>query len=203
MDLLWIFRSDEGDDSAPVNSAHSLFPLFMRQPELSILWQKTDFKVAGWGAISSLKMFGLILASLPRRNCADTKPSPSCLRPGMPCVITNRLSRYFYFCSLVSSPPMLTFVVCVVCDSGLLSLRVSSEQALFLIVSSCSQCTLICPVQPGISSKQRGSPCPLISHEPHTHDWMCLCMCVQANRNVYSIMRVRVRNPQTLTDAHL
>lgn len=62
---------------------------------------------------------------------------------------------------------MLTFAVCV-CHSRPLSESLKWAST-FLIVGSCSHCTLIWAAQPGISSKQRGSPCWLISHGPHIH----------------------------------
>ena len=83
-------------------------------------------------------------------------------------LLQKKSSETFQHFTSPGSPfEMLTFAVCVRHSRTLFEgLKWTST---FLIVSSCSLCTLIWAAQPGISCKQRGSPCPLISHGPQIH----------------------------------
>lgn len=109
----------------------------------------------------------------------------------MPCIITKCLLRHINILRLQDLHlKMLTFVVCLCHNRPLFEgLKWTST---FLIVSSCPHCTLIWAARPGISSKQRGSPCLLISHGPHihtqrnTHDWLCPCMCTREYKHTHS-----------------
>lgn len=91
------------------------------------------------------------------------KPLPSCSKQVCYALLHLSSETFQHFTSPGSPFEMLTFAVRV-CHSRLLfeGLKWAST---FLIVSSCSQCTLIWPVQPGIRSKLRESPYLLISRE--------------------------------------
>lgn len=94
------------------------------------------------------------------------KPLPSCSKQVCYALLHLSSETFQRFTSPGSPFEMLTFAVRV-CHSRLLfeGLKWAST---FLIVSSCSQCTLIWPMQPGIRSKLRGSPYLLISREIQT-----------------------------------
>lgn len=185
-----------------MNSTHSLFPLFMLKLNCQSFDKKQTSKSLG-GAQFPPKMFGLILASLPKRNLQTWNNYLPVQSKYAMHYYKSSSETFQHFMSPGSS--MLTFVVCV-CHSTLLfeGLKWTST---FLIVSSCSHCTLIWPVQPGISSKRRGSPCLLISHEPqmHTHTTkMCLCMCMRAHMQTrgYTEHTSEYRHTHSRTHTH-